>query len=89
MTARQVDCPYHHHRSHRTLARCAWPKAYWVSGSGPWATLAHCKVLTVELHRTRAEAETAMRMIDGTGCGGGCYRHHEIVHLRLEPREAP
>jgi hypothetical protein len=77
------SCAVHRHRSYRTLAKCIWPQAYWVAGEGPWASLAHCNVLTIELHRTRATAEAAKRAIDGTGCGGRCHRHHEIVHLAL------
>lgn len=66
-------------------AKQRWPHAEWVEGSGPFATLAHCRVLTVQLHRTRREAEAAKALIDECGCGGLCYNAHEI--LRLEQNE--
>jgi hypothetical protein len=80
----EEHCPWHRHRSFRTMARCIWPKAAWVQGEGAWASLAWCRVLTIELYRTRERAEAAKRTIDSTGCGGGCHRVHEIVCLRLE-----
>jgi hypothetical protein len=80
----EASCPYHSHRSYRTLAKCLWPRACWIAGNGPWASLAYCRVLTIELHSTRERAEQAKRMIDSTGCGGGCYRQHKIARLGLE-----
>jgi hypothetical protein len=58
-----------------------WPKAAWVGGNGPWATLAWCRVLTVELHETEEDARRALKMIDDTACGGLCRRKHELVRL--------
>jgi len=69
------------HRTLRALAKCMWPRAVWVAGEGRYATLAHCDVLTVQLHQTREAAESALGMIDRTGCGGGCHRHHELIRL--------
>jgi len=64
------------------LARSFWKKeACWIDGDGPWALLAHCRVLSVSLHRTKEGAEKAMASIDHTGCGGACNRMHEIVYL--------
>ena len=78
------------HRSYPTLARCVWRRAEWVTGAGPYATLARCRVLTVQLHPTLAEAEAAKRVIDRSGCGGRCPctgAGHEIVRL-ADPAEA-
>jgi hypothetical protein len=81
---REAGCELHAHRRYKTLAKCLWPRACWVAGEGPWATLAHCKALTIQLHRTRERAEEAKRIIDSSACGGGCYGAHEIVRLRRE-----
>jgi len=70
------------HRTYRTLAKCLWPRALWIVGEGPYATLAWCpRGLTVELHRTREAAEEAKACIDVTGCGGLCQGRHEIIIL--------
>jgi hypothetical protein len=77
------------HRTSRTLAKCMFPRAEWVSGRGEFATLAHCRVLTIELHETIEKAQTALRLIDSTGCGGMCHRHHELVQLVDPSRATP
>jgi hypothetical protein len=69
------------HRTYRTLAKCIWRRAEWIAGDGPYATLAHCRVLTVELHTTEAAARQALARIDEWGCGGRCYRDHDLVRL--------
>lgn len=68
-------------------AQKRWQRAEWISGSGPFALLAHCGLLTVTLWETQEEAEEQKRMIDQIGCGGECFRHHEIVTLQ-EQEEA-
>jgi hypothetical protein len=79
---REHRCSKVHHRP-TAFAKCAWPRAAWVQGDGPYAVLAHCRVLTVQLHPDPEHAEAAKRTIDETGCGGGCYRAHEVVFLDL------
>lgn len=77
------------HRSYRTLARCLWPRAVWVCGTGPYATAARCRVLTVQLHPTLEAAQAAKRVIDSSGCGGKCPctgRGHELIRL-LDPSD--
>lgn len=79
------------HRSDRTFAQCVWPRAHWVIGDGPYATLAFCRVLTIELHETREHAERMLDVIAGSGCGGACKgeRGHRLVFLsRPAPRKA-
>ena len=70
------------HRTYSALARCMWPSAD-VSGEGPYATVASCRVRTVHLHATEAEAAAAKQRIDDSGCCGACIRRHEIVALVL------
>ncbi|PWU52813.1 hypothetical protein DLJ47_17835 [Micromonospora sp. S4605] len=67
------------HRTHHTTAKCLWPRAVWITGEGPYATLAWCRVLSVMLHPTEAEALAAKHLIDSTGCGGRCNRRHELI----------
>jgi hypothetical protein len=78
-------CSHPYHRTWYSAARCAWRKAEWITGQGPWATLAHCRgVLTITLHGTRRDAEQSLREIDRLGCGSGCGRMHEIVLIEEE-----
>jgi hypothetical protein len=69
------------HRHYRTTAVCLWPRAIWITGEGPYATLAWCRVLTVALHQDIDTAREAQAFIDKYACGGQCYRRHEIIHL--------
>ena len=72
------------HRTWYALANCRWPKAEWIAGNGPWASLSLCpRGLTVELHDNRDEALTAKRVIDQTRCGGACLGagYHVVVCL--------
>lgn len=65
-----------------TEAQRRWGKeAEWITGNGQFALLAWCKVLTVTLWSTTAEAEENKKFIDEMACGGGCTRNHEIVDL--------
>ncbi len=75
------------HQSFAALAKCIWRRAEWISGNGAYATLAHCRVLTVELHQTLDTARQAKAAIDSTACGGRCYGRHELVQL-ADPMEA-
>lgn len=68
----------------RTEARKRWgKKAEWIQGDGQFALLAWCRVLTVTLWPTIAEAEENKKFIDEMGCGGGCTRNHEIIDLSI------
>lgn len=76
------------HRSYRTLAKCMWPRATWISGHGPYATLARCRALTVQLHSTITDALQAKRVMDASGCGGRCPctgSGHDLVQLTIDP----
>lgn len=78
------------HKTYRTLAQCLWPRAVWITGNGPYATLARCgRALTVQLHPTADAAQVARRVIDSSGCGGSCPctgAGHETVRL-LDPAD--
>ena len=63
-------------------ARKRWgQKAAWIQGDGQFALLARCRVLTVTLWPTMAEAEENKKFIDEMACGGGCTGDHEIIDL--------
>jgi hypothetical protein len=63
-------------------ARRLYPRACWVSGDGPYAVLAYCRQLSIELIETLERAQARKEFIDGGGCCGRCCRAHEIVDLR-------
>lgn len=68
-------------RDFAATARRRWPAAEWVIGDGPYASVAHCGVITVMLFAAKPEAEEAKAFIDHLACGGACTREHEIVDL--------
>jgi hypothetical protein len=63
------------------VAGCVWPDAEWITGTGPFAVLARCHVLTVTLHQDQARAEASLRLIDDAGCGSRCSGNHRMVRL--------
>ena len=71
------------HRSEATFIKCAIPKLEWVSGSGPYAVVAWCRVPTVTLWESYSEALRAKHAIDWRACGGKCSRKHQIVRIVL------
>ncbi len=73
------------HRTLSTLAKCIWPRAAWILGDGKFATVAYCRVTTVALHADLNSAQSAMSLIDSTGCGGMCSRRHKMVQLEIAP----
>jgi hypothetical protein len=74
----------HRHRMERTFLTCAFPRAAWVSGRGPFAVMAWCGPLTVTLWPTMADAKGAMTQIDTYACGHLCVGRHEIVRVALD-----
>lgn len=76
----------HHvcNRPHETwgdVARHVWPKAQIWGANGPYATVAPCRSLTVELHLDLPSAELVFAALDGS-CGGQCNaRSHRLVQL--------
>lgn len=71
------------HRLYRAMANCIWPRAHWIIGEGPYASVSHCRGTTVELHQTAESAEKAKRTIDASACGGACSRRHKVIALVL------
>lgn len=59
-------------------------KAAWIQGDGQFALLAWCRVLTVTLWVTRAEAEEQKKFIDEYACGGLCKGDHEIIDMSVD-----
>lgn len=68
-------------RLYKRRARARWPKAEWIVGTGRYASVAHCRVLTVKLHEAREDAVASVDFIDRYGCGGHCSIAHELVDL--------
>lgn len=81
MTTYRMDrCPKVH-RTFAAIARCLFGTRASIKGEGQFAVLAHCGHLTVTLWPTQAEAQDALAFIDQTGCGGRCYRRHEVTTI--------
>jgi hypothetical protein len=66
---------------YKRIADKRWPRAEWTSGDERYASVAYCRVTTVEMYPWITQAERAKRIIDNTGCGGRCVRRHEIIDL--------
>jgi hypothetical protein len=67
---------------YRKMAQRKWGRrAAWITGKGPFAVLAHCRVLTVTLWTSLEKAQAAKKQIDEHACGGRCNRDHEIINL--------
>jgi hypothetical protein len=73
-----------HHRTWTALAHCMFQRAAWITGDGPFAVIAWCGCTSVTLHPDAETAEHALEVVDGTGCGGRCVRHHDLVRLDLD-----
>ncbi|MEV5015394.1 hypothetical protein ACIGW1_18485 [Streptomyces sp. NPDC053780] len=85
------------HRHHLSFARCVWKNAVWVlpyeAGTHlPYALVTDCRKpylygdqRTVSLWASQESAEHQKEWIDSTGCGGGCYRAHEVIRLDMQP----
>jgi hypothetical protein len=69
----------------RARAEKLWPKAYWITSGGRWASVSECDHdgATVWLWETLQEAHDALDFIDRTACGSGCWRNHFIFDLAL------
>jgi|GEM_PF-2526319 len=72
------------HRTERTFLQCAIPRLAWVAGSGSYALIAWCKVPTVTLYPSLADALEGAEVIATGGCGGRCRGRHEVVYVDLE-----
>ena len=75
------------HRTWTALAHCMFQRAAWIAGDGPFAVIAWCGVSSVTLHRTAEAGQHALEVVDATGCGGRCVRHHDLARLDLNARE--
>lgn len=75
--------PHRRPRTYLAEAKLRWPRAEWVIGSGRFASLAHCRDLTIILYDTEETALKGKNWIDRCGCGGRCVGDHEIIDLGL------
>ncbi|MEV4879331.1 hypothetical protein [Streptomyces cyaneofuscatus] len=85
------------HRTYTAFARCVWRTAIWVRAFEPgddlpYALVSNCRKpyltgdqRTVSLWSSRENAERQEEWINRFGCGGGCYRVHEVIRLEMEP----
>lgn len=67
------------HRTFRTWAVCAYPRAAWVVGEGEFALIAWCSTTTISLWPTLEGAHEALAGLGA--CGGRCVRRHEVVRI--------
>lgn len=72
-----------HHATYRAKAECIFGGSIVVEGEGPFATVARCRVPSISLYATRAEAEDALAVLNTFYCGPGCYRNHEAAEIHL------
>lgn len=75
------------HATHRAKAECIFGGPLVVEGDGPFATITRCRVPSLSLHPTQAEADDALAVLNQFRCGPGCYRNHEValIHLPTNP----
>jgi len=71
------------------FARCVWKRAAWVDGDGPYALLAHCRVLTLTLRPAEAEAEASKRIFDLDACEGSATTTTKSFGFSDEPGPQP
>jgi hypothetical protein len=64
-----------------------WPRACWVSGSGPWALVALCggpRRTSISLWQTEEDAvRRKASLVCGSGCSGSSSIEHKVIDLRL------
>ena len=69
-------------------ARKRWPRAVWIIGDGPYASVPRCPPCEAAmLFSTMAEAEMLKGFIDSAGCSESCRRDHVIVELKVGHRQ--
>lgn len=73
------------HRTAETFLRCAIRGTAWIEGDGEFALVAWCRQPTITLFGDPAGAETQLRTLNATGCGGRCIARHEVIAVWLEP----
>ncbi|GAB3154210.1 hypothetical protein GCM10027258_57750 [Amycolatopsis stemonae] len=84
---RQHNCA-RKHRTFLAMAKCIWRRAVWITGEGPYATVSRCAhgpyelAVTVRLHADLDSAQSSLKLINDTGCGGRCSNRHELVELQ-------
>ena len=72
-----------HHRLGTAFARCAFPYAAWISGTGSFAVIRLCGVVRLSLHHDKADAMRALEKVNKDKCGWRCVGHHELYRIDL------
>jgi hypothetical protein len=82
------------HRSWHAVASCRWRRACWIITNGNldpgkpcYATLSFCGgpgQMTCMLWSDLSEAESGMRIIAKSGCGGRCTRQHRLIAMGVD-----
>lgn len=77
-----------HHRNAASFAKCAWPNAASITGSGAIAVVTHCEPTpTVALFEHLPQAQTHYSELGVFGCGKGCRRAHEVVAIDIDTEQ--
>jgi hypothetical protein len=75
---------HRHHRNAAAFARCAWPEATEVLGSGFLAVVTGCPHPRVFLLERLRPAHTLRSELAVFGCGAGCTGDHELVAIDID-----
>lgn len=74
------------HKSWGAVAKCLWPRTHIWGANGPFATLAPCGSLTIELHPDLLSAQSVMGAIEGH-CGSQCSpRRHQLIQMKTRAK---
>lgn len=73
------------HRDARSFIRCAIKPLARVRGFGEYALVSWCGFPSATLWHTPAEAQEALDVLNGTGCGSKCTDRHEVIRLDRGP----
>ncbi len=72
------------HRAYTAFAHCAFPRAAWISGDGPFAVVVKCGAGSVRLFPDADAARRTLAAIGAPGsCSGRCTGDHQLVQLDL------
>jgi hypothetical protein len=76
------------HRRWSGVARCRWPGAHRIVGTGSYAVLAKCRLQRwrVSLHATLDAGRCALSLLNAWGCGADCSQAHSLFELTVVAR---
>lgn len=73
-----------HHRNARTFAKCLWPNAASITGSGFIAFISICDDPVIVLFSRIAPARLHLREMQVFGCRRGCTQEHELAAVDID-----